>query len=82
MSLIPYASVNTGAAPTDAEAGDWYRRNVARYTVPERRVMRYIVVDAATVKARAAPRPTPRCSSNMPPTAASTPRARPATSRW
>lgn len=55
VSLIPYSSVPTGAAPTEAELADWYRRNVARYTVPERRVMRYVEVTPATVKAQAVP---------------------------
>lgn len=55
VSLIPFSSVPAGPAPSDAEANDWYRRNIARYTVPERRVMRYVTVTPETVKAQATP---------------------------
>ena len=55
VSLIPFAAVNVGAAPTEAQIADWYKRNVARYTVPQRRVMRYVVVTPDTVKAQAVP---------------------------
>ncbi|KQT32244.1 peptidylprolyl isomerase [Sphingomonas sp. Leaf412] len=47
VALVPYATIPVGAAPTDAELAQFYQRNVARYTVPERRVMRYAVVTPA-----------------------------------
>ncbi|GAA4220045.1 peptidyl-prolyl cis-trans isomerase [Sphingomonas endophytica] len=52
-ALIP-ASV-AGPAPTDAEVQDWYKRNVARYTTPERRVIRYALVTPQQVAAQAVP---------------------------
>lgn len=52
-ALIP-ASVS-GPAPTDAEVQDWYKRNVARYTTPERRVIRYALVTPQQVAAQAVP---------------------------
>ncbi|KQM91619.1 MULTISPECIES: peptidylprolyl isomerase [Sphingomonas] len=55
VGFIPTAAVPAGPAPTDAELNAFYRRNVARYTIPERRVIRYAVVDAAQVKAQAVP---------------------------
>ena len=55
VALIPAAAMPSGAAPTDAELQDWYKRNVARYSLPERRVARYAVVTPEMVKARATP---------------------------
>jgi peptidyl-prolyl cis-trans isomerase D len=55
VAMIPAGAMPTGAAPTDAELQDWYKRNVARYSLPERRVARYATVSAETVKARSAP---------------------------
>ncbi len=55
VGFIPTAAVPAGPAPTDAELNTFYRRNVARYTVPERRVVRYALVDANQVKAQATP---------------------------
>ena len=45
----------TDVAPGDAELAAYYRRNVARYTIPQRRVIRYALVTPDTVKARAVP---------------------------
>ena len=55
VALIPAASMPSGAAPTDAELQDWYKRNVARYSLPERRIARYATVTPEMVKARATP---------------------------
>ncbi|OWK32176.1 peptidylprolyl isomerase [Sphingomonas mucosissima] len=55
VAMIPASAMPTGAAPTDAELQDWYKRNVARYSLPERRVARYAIVTPETVKARATP---------------------------
>ncbi len=52
-ALIP--ATPTGPAPTDAEVQDWYKRNVARYTTPERRVIRYALVTPQQFAAQAAP---------------------------
>ncbi len=55
VAFIPAKAVDTGAAPTDVELQAFYRRNIARYTVPERRVIRYALVSPDQVKARAVP---------------------------
>lgn len=55
VAMIPAAGLATGPAPTDAEVQDWYRRNIARYSVPERRIIRYALVTPESVKARATP---------------------------
>jgi peptidyl-prolyl cis-trans isomerase D len=40
IALLPFGAFTTGPAPTDAEIQAFYRQNVARYTIPERRVLR------------------------------------------
>jgi peptidyl-prolyl cis-trans isomerase D len=54
-ALIPAAAVASGAAPTDAELQTFYQRNIARYTLPERRVLKYALVGPAAVAGRVAP---------------------------
>ena len=41
VGLVPAQVMATGPAPTDAEVAAFYRANEARYTIPERRVLRY-----------------------------------------
>ena len=41
IGLVPAAAVATGAPPSDAEVAAFYRQNQTRYTIPERRVIRY-----------------------------------------
>ncbi len=55
IGFIPTAAVPAGAAPSDADLATFYKRNVARYTIPERRTVRYAVVTPDMVKARAVP---------------------------
>ncbi|MDE0877642.1 MAG: SurA N-terminal domain-containing protein [Sphingomonas bacterium] len=55
IGFIPTRAYATGAAPTDAEIGDFYKRNVQRYTLPERRVARYALITPAMVKDKATP---------------------------
>lgn len=40
-ATIPFAAIPAGPAPTDAQLAQFFQANVARYTVPERRVVRY-----------------------------------------
>ena len=54
VQFVPAAAFK-GAAPTDAELGDFYRRNAARYTTPERRVVRYALLSRAAYEAAANP---------------------------
>ncbi|MFZ3485612.1 peptidyl-prolyl cis-trans isomerase [Sphingomonas sp. 3-13AW] len=53
--LIPSAAVPQGNPPSDAELNAFYTKNRARYTLPERRVIRYAVVSAPTLAAQATP---------------------------
>lgn len=55
IGFIPTTAIDPGTVPTDAELADHYRRNLVRYTVPERRVIRYAPVDAAGLASRTAP---------------------------
>ncbi|MBW6525588.1 SurA N-terminal domain-containing protein [Sphingomonas sp. RHCKR7] len=53
VAFVPAAP--GGAAPSDAEVQQWYRRNVARYTTAERRVIRYAVVGPQQVAGQVTP---------------------------
>ncbi|MEX6793675.1 hypothetical protein AB2C70_34045, partial [Pseudomonas aeruginosa] len=53
--FIPAAVVPAGPAPSDADLNTFYQRNIARYTVPERRVVRYAMITPEAVKAQAVP---------------------------
>lgn len=55
VALIPAGALPQGAAPTDAEIAAFYRANQRRYTVPERRAIRYAVVTPESVLAASAP---------------------------
>ncbi len=55
IAFVPSAAVPAGTAPTDAELQAFYTRNVARYTVPEQRVIRYARITPEQVKAKATP---------------------------
>ena len=55
IGFVPTRALIGGPAPTDAELNAFYQRNLARYTVPQRRVARYALVSLDTVKARATP---------------------------
>lgn len=52
--FIPAAAFR-GAAPSDAELNGFYRANLARYTVPERRVVRYALINRTAFEAAAQP---------------------------
>ncbi|WP_353204649.1 SurA N-terminal domain-containing protein [Sphingomonas sp.] len=55
IGFIPTQAVPAGPAPTDAELTTYYTRNVSRYRVPERRILRYALVNPATVAAQVTP---------------------------
>ena len=55
IGFIPAAIVPAGPAPSDADLTTFYKRNIARYTVPERRIVRYAIVSPDRVKAQAVP---------------------------
>lgn len=53
VALLPAAT--SGPAPAEAELQQWYRGNIARYTTPERRVIRYALVGPQQVQAQTNP---------------------------
>ncbi|MEO7169882.1 MAG: peptidyl-prolyl cis-trans isomerase [Sphingomonas sp.] len=55
VGFIPTPAMGKGTPPSDAELAAFYKRNLARYTVPERRVIRYATVTLEGVKATAIP---------------------------
>jgi peptidyl-prolyl cis-trans isomerase D len=55
VGLVPAAAMGVGREPTDAEVASFYRENQGRYTIPERRTLRYAVIGAEQVAAAARP---------------------------
>ena len=53
IGVVPTEAMGEGAAPTNAELAAFYTGNRARYTVPERRVLRYAVLGRERVAAAA-----------------------------
>lgn len=53
IGLVPVAAVAQGIAPSDAEVAAFYQQNRGRYTVPERRVLRYALLGREQVAASA-----------------------------
>ena len=51
IGIVPSELIPPGTAPTDADVNAWYSRNLARYTLPERRVIRYALIAADQLKA-------------------------------
>ncbi|ODU20729.1 MAG: hypothetical protein ABS87_09400 [Sphingomonas sp. SCN 67-18] len=45
LAFVPAAAMRAAPAPTDAALNSYYTANIARYTVPERRVVRYAIID-------------------------------------
>lgn len=52
VGAVPSAAMGTGAEPSEAELAAFYRSSRARYTIPERRVIRYAVFGLDTVAAQ------------------------------
>lgn len=55
IATIPSDRFTSLPAPTDAELSTFYSRNVARYTLPERRVVRYALFTRDRFKGKVAP---------------------------
>lgn len=55
VGFVPTLRMNPGAPPTDAQLTAYYTRNRTRYTVPERRVVRYAIVNNEQLASRATP---------------------------
>jgi peptidyl-prolyl cis-trans isomerase D len=52
--FVPVSAMKA-APPTDAELQTYYRKNIARYTTPERRTVRYALLNRADYEAAAQP---------------------------
>ncbi|MEP9400646.1 peptidylprolyl isomerase [Sphingomonas silueang] len=55
VAFVPVAALPAPAAPTDEQLQAYYTANRARYTIPERRVVRYAIVTPASVAAQSQP---------------------------
>jgi peptidyl-prolyl cis-trans isomerase D len=55
IGVVPTQAMTGGAAPSDAEINAFYARNLARYTIPERRVIRYALFGREQLKAPVTP---------------------------
>ncbi|UVO53197.1 SurA N-terminal domain-containing protein [Sphingomonas sp. SUN039] len=52
VAVVPSKAFEPKTAPTDTELQTFYQRNIARYTLPERRVVRYARFDKSRVTAK------------------------------
>ncbi|HEX8624686.1 MAG TPA: peptidyl-prolyl cis-trans isomerase [Allosphingosinicella sp.] len=52
VGAVPSAAMGAGAEPSEAELTAFYRTSRARYTIPERRVIRYALFGPETVAAQ------------------------------
>ena len=55
VGFVPITAAGDVPPPSDAEAQQWYKRNIARYTVPEQRVVRYARVTPDAVAGQTTP---------------------------
>lgn len=55
IGFVPTSALMGGPAPSAADLRSWYRRNVARYSLPERRVIRFARVTPDQVRTQATP---------------------------
>lgn len=55
VAVVPTTAIPTGPAPTAAEIAAYYKANIARFTIPERRVLRYALFGADSLPPIAAP---------------------------
>ena len=55
IAAIPSTAFRPTTPPSEAEIAAFYKKNASRYTIPERRSMRYAIVDASRFDAAATP---------------------------
>lgn len=55
VGFVPSSAVASTEAPSEAELNAYYTRNISRYTIPERRVIRYAMFDKAMLADKAKP---------------------------
>lgn len=53
VGVVPSAAIPAGAAPTEAEIAAFHKANIARFTIPERRVLRYAIFGSEGIAATA-----------------------------
>jgi peptidyl-prolyl cis-trans isomerase D len=52
VGAVPTKAMDPGPPPSDAEVAAYFQRNIARYTYPQRRVVRYALFGAENVAAQ------------------------------
>lgn len=55
VAAVPAVAFLGNKEPTDAQLNDFYKKNAARYTIPEQRRIRYAVIDASRFAQAAQP---------------------------
>lgn len=55
ITLLPSGKYAPKAEPSDQQIADYYKKNMAKYTRPERRVIRYVTFDDSAVGGKAEP---------------------------
>lgn len=50
IGIVPTELMPPGTAPSEADLNTWYKNNIARYTIPERRVIRYALIGRDQLK--------------------------------
>jgi len=55
IGFVPASAIAKGTPPSDQEIAAYYRANITRYVVPERRQIRYAIASADTLRAQATP---------------------------
>ncbi|MBB5685083.1 peptidylprolyl isomerase [Sphingobium boeckii] len=55
VGFIPTAAIPKGAAPNAAELAAFYKGNIGRYTLPERRVIKYALIGPENVAGKTVP---------------------------
>ncbi|MEA3032450.1 MAG: peptidyl-prolyl cis-trans isomerase [Sphingomonadales bacterium] len=53
VGAVPSGAMGAGTPPSDAEIANFFRANIGRYTIPERRVLRYALFGKENVAAAA-----------------------------
>lgn len=55
IGFVPTNAIDPGERPSEAELAAFYKKNTTRYTIPERRVIRYALVTPALVEQQSIP---------------------------